>query len=304
MNVQYKAILVNKNLYKEVLLPADASNVIVGTASEVDVRLPKNSFFEQFQLCFTNEGTCWTVSCTPNIYLTTGGVSKLPQKQLNHGDELIVKYYASDVEMLSVSVMIDFDQVDQDFFRVIDIKGRDQITIGGNERCDIQIKNNNIANDLIILTQRGGYWQLEEKVSRYGVYVNGARIHEAVRLRNYDFFALDEYKFFIKGSRLYTTRDGVLKVNALQQYLDAPSKSSLTYPKFNRSTRLKAKPISDEITVLDPPEMPQEPQESLAATLFPAIAMLVVTVVIRGMMSSTNSSFVILSAGDKRVLFS
>ena len=45
MDMQYKAILANKTIYKEIPLPANATTVSVGTAPGVDVRLSKNLFF-------------------------------------------------------------------------------------------------------------------------------------------------------------------------------------------------------------------------------------------------------------------
>ena len=295
MDMQYKAILANKTIYKEIPLPANATTVSVGTAPGVDVRLSKNLFFEQFELLFTNEGSDWVVTCSPNVYISAGSSSKLPQKQLVHGDELQVKYHSTDVEMVSMSIMVDFDEVDQDFFRVIDLKDHTKVMIGGANQCDIQITDKEVANDLVALTAQGQGWQLEEVRSNYGVYVNGTRIQRKALLRNHDFFALDKYKFFVRGSRLYTTEAPEIQVHGLAQRLEKPSSNSLAYPKFNRTTRMKTKPNTEEITVLDPPEMPQKPQESLVATLLPALAMLVVTVVIRGMMSSTSSSFVLLS---------
>ena len=295
MDMQYKAILANKTIYKEIPLPANATTVSVGTAPGVDVRLSKNLFFEQFELLFTNEGGDWVVTCSPNVYISAGSSSKLPQKQLVHGDELQVRYHSTDVEMVSMSIMVDFDEVDQDFFRAIDLKDHTKVMIGGANQCDIQITDKEVANDLVALTAQGQGWQLEEVRSNYGVYVNGTRIQRKALLRNHDFFALDKYKFFVRGSRLYTTEAPEIQVHGLAQRLEKPSSNSLAYPKFNRTTRMKTKPNTEEITVLDPPEMPQKPQESLVATLLPALAMLVVTVVIRGMMSSTSSSFVLLS---------
>lgn len=296
MDMQYKAILANKTIYKEIPLPANATTVSVGTAPGVDVRLSKNLFFEQFELLFTNEGSDWVVTCSPNVYISAGSSSKLPQKQLVHGDELQVKYHSTDVEMVSMSIMVDFDEVDQDFFRAIDLKDHTKVMIGGANQCDIRITDKEVANDLVALTAQGQGWQLEEVRSNYGVYVNGTRIQRKALLRNHDFFALDKYKFFVRGSRLYTTEAPEIQVHGLAQRLEKPSSNSLAYPKFNRTTRMKTKPNTEEITVLDPPEMPQKPQESLLATLLPSLAMLVLTVLMRGMMGSTSGGYVILSA--------
>ncbi len=296
MSMQFKAILSNKNLYKEVLLPANAGEVVVGTVQNAEVRLPRNLFFEQFELNFLREGESWTVTCSPNLYLTNGSMSKLPQKQLQHGDELQIKYDSSDAVLMSMSVMIDFDEVDQDFYRFIDISGRQKIRIGGGRDCDIQIHDPDCAQDEIWLMLQNEHYLLQEKQTQFGVYVNGVRIKQTAALRDYDFFSLDQYKFFLKGSCLYTTQKESVRVNGLPQYRDVPSQSRLEYPKFNRNTRLKAKPCEEEIAVLDPPEKPNKPQDNLAMTLMPSLAMLIVTVVLRSVMNAGGGSYIILSA--------
>lgn len=295
MNMQFKAILTNKKLYKEVLLSENAKSVAVGTMPNVDVRLPQTPFFEKFKLEFWNEGDCWTVVCSPNIYLTDGAMNKLPQKQLKHGEELHIKYFSTDAELLSMSVMIDFDEVDQDFCRVISIQQKQKIQIGGSEDCDIYIKDPGLHGDRICLSCTANGIQLEELSSRFGVYVNGSKAQKKTLLNNFDFFALDQYRFFLKDSCIYTTASGNIQVNGLQQRRETASKSSLEYPKFNRNTRLKAKVCTDEIEVLDPPELPQKPKENLLLTMIPALAMLVVTVFLRGMMGG-GGTFVLLSA--------
>lgn len=296
MTAQYKAILVNKSIYKEVLLPANATRVSVGTEAGSEVRLPKTAFFEKIELVFSAEGDSWAVTCSPNVYLSAGSMSKLPQKQLSHGDELDVRYYSTDATAISLSIMIDFDQVDQDYSRVFCLRDLTKLQIGGKQNCDIQIDDPAIHNDVMSLFRQGEKYVLEEVHSTFGVYVNGVRIKGTATLNNYDFFSLDKYKFFLKGNWLYTTAQDVVHAKGLQQYADFPSQSSLSYPKFNLNARVKVKPDTDAIPVLDPPVMPEKPRDNLVATLAPTLAMLVVTVLLRGMMSGSGGSYILISA--------
>ena len=296
MTTQYKAILVNKSIYKEILLPGSVTRVSVGTDASAEIRLPKSAFFEKVELLFSVEEDGWAVTCSPNVYLSVGSMSKLPQKKLAHGDELEVRYYSTDALAVSMSVMIDFDQVDQDYSRVVDIRERPRLRIGGRQDCDIRIGDPAIQNDVMCLSLRGKRYVLEEVHSTFGAYVNGVRVKGQCVLNDCDFFSLDKYKFFLKGSRLYTTAAGAVRAEGLQQYRDVPSQSSLIYPKFNLNTRVKVKPDTESIPVLDPPEMPTKPRDNLVATLAPALAMLMVTVLLRGMMSGSGGTYVLISA--------
>ena len=296
MTAQYKAILVNKSIYKEVLLPANATKVLVGTEAGSEVRLPKTAFFEKVELVFSAEGDSWTVTCSSNVYLSAGSMSKLPQKKLTHGDELEIRYFSTDATAISLSIMIDFDQVDQDYSRVFSLRELAKLRIGGKRDCDIRIDDPAILNDVMCLSRQGERYILEEVHSTFGVYVNGVRIKGKATLNNYDFFSLDKYKFFLKGNWLYTTAQDVVQASGLQHYADFPSQSSLSYPKFNLNARVKVKPDADAIAVLDPPAMPEKPRDNLVATLAPTLAMLVVTVLLRGMMSGSGGTYILISA--------
>ncbi len=294
--MQYKVILSNRSLYREVILPVSANAVIVGTASTCEVRLSKNSFFEHFEIRFQNEGEHWTVECSANVYLSAGTMSKLPQKRLVHGDELQLRYFSTDAELLNMSIMIDFDEVNQDFERVIDISKSQKIMVGGGVQCEIGIKDANVSGDLVSLERKQEGYYLTELKSKYGVYVNGVRIRKGILLHEYDFFSLDKYKFFLKGNRLYTTSETSIQIRGLSERLEKDSASHLEYPKFNRNSRVQTKVCEDKITVLNPPEKPQKPQENLLATIMPTIFMLVLTVVMRGLMSSNGGMYVLFSA--------
>lgn len=55
--------------------------------------------------------------------------------------------------------------------------------------------------------------------------------------------------------------------------------------------------ISDEpIEVLDAPAVLQKPKRNLVLSLLPSIAMLVLIIIVRGFMSSSNGSYIIFSA--------
>ena len=56
MDVQYKVIISGRNFYREVVLPAEEKQVTAGTELNCDVRLPKTTFFESFELQFRNDG--------------------------------------------------------------------------------------------------------------------------------------------------------------------------------------------------------------------------------------------------------
>lgn len=294
MDKRYKIILANKRIYKEVELPLDNDHLTIGTTKSCDVRFNRDIFFEDFELTFDSNQEFWSLSCNDNIYISSDGVLKLVTKDLSHGDDFIIKYQKSNQEVLHISYTIDFDFEKKDYNRIIQIADQEKITIGGTNTCDICIHDELICNDMMTLTKKNGYYEITDQNTKYGVYVNGIRIHERAKVCDYDFFSLMGYSFYQKQGILYTQTENKMEIFSLDYEDTRESKSELVYPKFNRNTRLKYVIPTDAISILDPPVLPTKPKRNLLISLIPAVVMLVLTIVIRGFMSN-GGSFIIFS---------
>ena len=133
MDKRYKVTLTSKNLYKEIDLAPSMSQLKVGTAPECDIRIRKDLFFESIEMTFVKSGDQWSVVCSDNLYFSEGDVRKLITKNLNHGDEFVVKYQNSDGDILSVSFMLDFDYAEKAYDVCGDIAPLHCIVIGGKD---------------------------------------------------------------------------------------------------------------------------------------------------------------------------
>lgn len=296
MKNRYKIILSNRKIYKEIEMPMEVPKLVVGTDIHCDVRLRKELFFEQFELLFKYENGNWQIICSENVYVTTDNILKLLTKQLIHGDELQLKYQESDADILKISFMIDFEFEKNDYERCVDISEVDELYIGGTEKCQIYLNNPYVDKDYIVMRKQKGGYLLEERNTKYGVYVNDTKRTGKIVLKDGDFIALANYSFYLKGRYLYTSRKSNAVVNGLKVYDVAKSRSVYNYPKFNRSTRLKTVLDIDNIEIKNPKEAPAKPKGNIVMKLMPAIAMLVVTVVVRGFMnSSSNMSYILFS---------
>ena len=131
MSIRYKVILSSKNLYKEIDIPGDKTVMRIGTSSEADVRLRKELFFSPVDITLSRDSGVWSIFCSDNLYLSVGDVRKLLTKKLNHGDELVLRYQESNIDVFSLSFVIDFDYEAKKYDIEIDICGRNKIQIGG-----------------------------------------------------------------------------------------------------------------------------------------------------------------------------
>ena len=295
MSIRYKAIISSKNLYKEIELPADLVKVKVGTGTECDVRLRKELFFTAVSLEFIRNEKGWTIICSDNIYLSVGDVRKLLTKQLIHGDELTVKYSDSNTEIFAISYFIDFDYLKKPYNVALDLSGKSEILIGGTEKCDVILKSQNVKDDMFCIKYDGQNYILCEDNSKYGVYLNGKRNTGETILKYNDFIDMAEFSFCIADKILYTSQNVNMRIDNLKSYPVIESQSEYSYPKFNRSTRIKIVLGNEKISILDPPAAPQKPTGNIVMRLMPAIVMLAVTIVMRGLMSSAGNMYVWVS---------
>ncbi|MCL1976208.1 MAG: type VII secretion protein EssC [Firmicutes bacterium] len=296
MDKRYQIILFGKKVYRELELSKESEALIkIGTTKECRVRLNKAIFFEEFELVLQGDGADWQLSCGNDLFFTTDGILKITYKALEHGDHLIVKYSKTNAELFQIDFTIDFDNAQSDYQRVIDIKNQETLHIGGHEHCDIYLDDPLLGFDSATLTQKNGIFYLTDNSTKYGIFVNGSRIRDTVRIFDTDFFKLVGFSFYLKHGKLFTSKQNVL-VKTLA-FIDISDQTShLDYPKYNRSTRMQYEIPHDEITIQSPPPKPQKSDKSIVMTLIPALAMLALTIVLRGIMGSGNKMFVIFAA--------
>lgn len=294
MEDRFKLTLYNRTIYKEVELLPECSKISIGTRHNNDIRLRRDLFFRDFSVTLSKDRGVWNLECSNGIYIDNGDVRRILNLRLEHGDEFSIKYQDSDSEFLRASFYLDFDYQDKRYDCIVDISGRQVLTIGYGRECSICLDSLLVKGTLVSLSlTKDGVW-LEEKSAPYGIYKNGVRIDGRTRLCDYDFFSIADYYFFYKEKKLYTDVNDTMHFNGIG-YVKEDAFTALSYPAFNRNTRIKSVLPDTPIPVLDPPEKPEKPENNLMMSIMPAAAMLILTVVLRGFMGS-GGTFVIFSA--------
>lgn len=286
----------NKKLYKEIQLPFLSEHYRVGMTSECDVRLDRDDFFENFELDFKCNQDKWKVSCSDNVYLDTGDVRKLITCELKHGDSFLVRYQEHDYEVFKVEFTFDFDNEPKKYDYKIYIANMDYLSIGNERNCNIILQGEYVKGDVLEIEKVQGKLYLKKKKTLYGIYKNGVRMEEEqAELKDYTFFSIANFHFYYKKGNLYTDFDSSISLSGLTAIRREQS-GILKYPMFNRSSRINTLLPTTPVEILDPPEKPEKPESNLLLTLLPTVAMLILTIVVRGFMSSSTGTFVIFSA--------
>ena len=294
MKNRYKIILSNRNIYKEIELSPEMQNIRVGTGIDSDVRLRKELFFEEFELIFSRNNT-WGIVCSDNLYISLGDAKKLLAKDLNHGDIFAIKYQDSNNELLNIEFLIDFEYEEKQYDLAIDIGELPRITIGGNSSANVVVEDDYIGEDTLTITNNSGEFFISDCHTKYGIRVNGNKLEGKIRLSDNDFISFASVSLCIKGNLLYIDSSGIRRLNGVNSHSVKESKNELVYPKFNRNTRIKSKIPDDMIDILDPPTAPQKPSGNIVMQLLPAVVMLAVTIVLRGIMSTSGGAYIWIS---------
>lgn len=295
MDYQYKIIVSNRNLYREFELPASLEKVQLGTTSACEFRLNPDAFFDSIELEFVKTDEKWELFCSDTVYVSIGDMRKLISVALEHGDALHLKYASSGDEVFELRFMIDFEAKVPDYNWRINLEEKETWIISDELRAELQLNSIFSQGTGIQINREASGYSVQELQSKFGIYQNGQRVTGKIKLKDYDFVSVADFSFFYKAGHIYFDKNNVELHDAKAMQIQ-PRDSSLAYPLFNRNTRLKNNLQEDKIDILVPPAVPKKPEENLAMTLLPALAMLALTVVVRGFMSnSSNSSFIIFS---------
>lgn len=287
MEYGYVLKISNKNLYREIQLSAEDKYIKIGLDTDCDVRFYKEQFFENFSLTFIKKNNKWQLMCSDNVFADVGDVRKLVTKELFHGDRFSVKYQSSDALLFEIEFLYDFDNEKKDYSRVVDISGRSNIVFSGNPSADIILESKYSSKDYIELVKCNDGFKLLIKASEYGVYVNGSKSANGAVIKNYDFFSVADYSFYIKDMQLYTSVN--TRINGLA-FVDVLQKNG--YPKFNRNTRVMTVINDEKIEVLDPPAKPKKQKNNIITKLLPSLGMIAV-----GIGGVAFSPFMLISSG-------
>lgn len=294
MNYQYKIIVSNRIIYREFEVPVDMNSVRLGTTSVCEFRLDASDFFQDIMLEFERRSDHWEINASEGIYISRGDMRKLMTTEINHGDLFSIHYANTDDEVFVIRFQIDFEAKVPHYNWKISLKDKTQWVISDNSEADIVISSSFSKNNKLVLALQKNRWMISPVTAQFGVYVNGMTITSPQELRDYDFFSVSEFFFYYKKGELYFDRTHI-NVQTGKAIELSPKKNDFDYPMFIRNTRLKEQLPEDPITLLDPPQAPSKPEQNIVMTLMPAIVMLALTVLIRGVMSTSGSSYILFS---------
>ena len=134
MSNNYKLILSNKWIYREIELSEEGKSIQIGTRKGCSMRFSREYFFDDFVLLLDYVDDKWIMSCADTSYILMGN-EKMRSIALNNGDEFRVCFCRNNKEIFNVFCILDSSV--QDFSRQVNLVGISQCVIGGNSQCNI-----------------------------------------------------------------------------------------------------------------------------------------------------------------------
>ena len=272
MENRYRIILTGNHLYKEAEITPEMTSIRLGTATECEIRLLKDAFFEQIELTFVKSGDVWRVICADNLYLNVGDARKLYTLTLCHGCLFHVHYQSANSEVFAVEFLIDFENERKKLTRQIDVRGVSSFGIGTGSDNAIRLISPYLRDDSLALSSDPNGLLLYIRNTTYGVYLNGRRAQNGELIHSGDFFSISDMIFYYRNGCLWTENSNRILISGLR-FADWGTDSD--YPKFKRNSRVKVVPSEDSIEILDPPNKPEKPKERLLQRLLPSMGMFV-----------------------------
>ncbi|MBR1458462.1 MAG: type VII secretion protein EssC [Oscillospiraceae bacterium] len=187
------------------------------------------------------------------------------------------------------------------FDKAADLSEDRSLTIGNTAGCDLLLTEPASPLVCVRLTVQGSECRLETEqcpeVSCNGKTLSVGNVSTPVH--HFDFITVLGECFYYHNRTLYFDRRSPVQPAASLQCRElSESVGSMHYPEFIRNSRLRLKLSEEPISLLTPKEKPQKPKSNLFLKLMPALGMVAMTVLLRGVMGNGNMGYLLFSVGS------
>ena len=298
---RYILTIHNKDVLKEVDITETTQFIKIGTMPDCDVRFKYELFNVHISVSLTYSQRGWRISTIEGLHLNSPVNRGSIEADIEHGDEFTLHAQSDPVPLLNFYFAYDF-ATKGGYDTMVDISNLQRIEIGNTPNAQIKLGGKFIKYEYLTLTRdiSGGY-TLDATYAPKIAVLNGIRVKGENKIQEYDFLGIADHSFYYRchadKNMLYFKQSEHLTVSGLEAGpVHLYETQAFEYPKFNRSPRLRYAFNTDDINLLNPPQKPEQPKESLLQAFLPAILMIAIIIVVRGIMADmANSTMIIMS---------
>jgi len=297
MKYQYKIIVGNKRNKAEFILKKEMNEATLGTISGCDFRLPREVYDMDFQIRFIYDNDKWNLQCSNDDLYAIKNNNKVLTAELTSSDSVEIYKVLNDEFFLGIKFVVDIDSRISSFDYFLRLGSDREIIIGDIDSADLRLTSEFADRDNLVLRWLDGNLTVKSFISNLDIYINGEKAKNGAVIENKTFFNLADQWFYYDSHKIYFDTTCIeVQTGDVNPVI---KNNDFNYPLFIRNTRQKIKENNEKIAVLDPPAKPNKPTTNIVTSLLPAIAMLGLTFVLRGVMGSSGSFaiFAVLSMG-------
>lgn len=226
---------------------------------------PKNGFavdgadLMDEHIIFKQEKGTWTVACMGDVFCGEQLYNR--RSPYPGGVEPYCRFLLSAKNRVSCLTMP--EEVRQTTFNLAPYE---EITIGRRNGCNIVLKYALVSGEHAVIRRSGNSYELTDKNSTNGTYLNGIRTTSAV-LKNGDTISIGEATIVFRNGEL-DIRSNFCAVNNSAPVRDNPME---TIVQFERSPRLKMVPPQGQVEIQPPPPQGTKPNVNWLQVFLPAL---------------------------------
>ena len=302
MSFPFKITITGEKINKVFRMSQDKAELRLGNLSGCDARFSRDIFDYDIKLEFKRNENGLTAVMSDTVYISdicnslTGNSRAKSNKVLTadivHGDSFKVIDSSNNI-LFNILLTIDFDDKVSDINSYVNLLESSDIKIAKDESADLVIISEFGEGNELIISSTGSDIVLNVKHAPFGVFLNGTRVSQTVRLRDYDYISFSDVDIFYKENKLcFDSR--YLRTSSLPENRIC-KEGIFEYPKFIRNTVVCEQLNTEPIIILDPPAEITKNQQNILTSLMPAIVMFALCILFRVVLNTSTSTFVLFS---------
>lgn len=170
----------------------------------------------------------------------------------------------------------------------IEVPDNKRIICSPDHNADMIVRHPMLKAGSIALHRTGDIWHIEARGTiPMGLHLNATKVAAAATAHAGAFVDCVGMHLYLDESYILATDDHNLLVRNLYYERVSEGEHHLKYPCINRAARIMNQVPTDKFQVQDPPAAPSENRGNLVISLLPAVAMILLTVFLRGNYASS-----------------
>ncbi len=238
---------------------------------------------------------CFLCSESPVAFLT--GDNTLEEYHLRDGTIINLVPPNTEHSENTPEYLKNFDFTKISFNCAVDLSARAEITIGNSAGCSLVTAKLNQPDVKITVSNRDNHFFITAN-KYFPVFHNGklkVLSAEPFPLKRFSFLNINSYCFYFNAGKLYYDKKSHIQLVGISGEELTESIGAMRYPEFVRNSRLKLKINDEPVTLLAPKEKPTKPKNNMFLRLMPAVGMIALSILLRGVMGGSNMFFILFS---------